>query len=149
VVYGAAAAFTYLKANPGSCLINTGSASGIYGTPGLASYSATKFAVRGLTEALDIEWTPHQIRVKSLMPGFINTPLLDVTSAGSNRTAREDVVDAGLEFTPVETVAQAAWDAATSSKAVHHPVGKTAKQLRFMARWAPGFLRKSLLKSEL
>jgi NAD(P)-dependent dehydrogenase (short-subunit alcohol dehydrogenase family) len=145
VVYGAEAAFAYLKANPGSCLLNTSSAAGIYGAPGLAIYAATKFAVRGLTEALDLEWAEHQVRVRSLMPGFIDTPLLDITTAGSNQSAREGVQEAGLEFTPVEVVAQAAWDAATRSKALHHPVGKTARQLRFMARWAPGLLRKSMV----
>lgn len=136
VLYGAEAGFDFLRRTPGSCLVNTGSAAGIYGSAGLATYSATKFAVRGLTEGLDIEWAEHGIKVRSIMPSFIDTPLLDVATAGTNRSAREDVRDAGLEFTPVEEVAQAVWNAAHGKK-VHIFVGKTAKSLAFAARWAP------------
>lgn len=136
VMYGAEAGFDYLKQTPGSCLLNTGSAAGIYGAAGLATYSASKFAVRGLTEGLNQEWAEYGIKVRSIMPSFIDTPLLDISTAGTNRSAREDVREAGLEFTPVEQVAQAAWDAAHGNK-VHTFVGKTAKSLAFAARWMP------------
>ncbi|MEH3046085.1 SDR family oxidoreductase [Sphingomonas adhaesiva] len=148
MAYGARLSYPYLKATPGACLLNTASASAIYGTAGLAAYSATKFAVRGLTEALDAEWAADGIRVRSLMPGFIDTNLLSVGVAGTNRTAREAVVDSGLEFTPVETVAQAAWDAVHGDR-VHTPVGKTARQLTFATRWLPGRLRATMTKRSL
>ncbi|RJF93539.1 SDR family oxidoreductase [Sphingomonas cavernae] len=143
VINGAHAALPYLSATPGSCLLNTCSAAGLYGGPGLAVYAATKFGVRGLTEALDIEWRPLGVKVRSIMPSFIDTPLLDVVTAGSNATARDNVRDAGLEFTPVEIVAQAAWDAVHGDK-VHVVVGKTARSMAFAARWMPGMLRKKL-----
>ena len=143
VVHGAEAGFAWLAKTPGSCLLNTCSAAGIYGAPGLVTYAATKFAVRGLSEGLEAEWGPLGIKVRNLMPSFIDTPLLDVTTAGTNRSAREGVQSAGLEFTPVEVVAQAAWDA-VHGEALHVPVGKTAKSLAFMARWAPGMLRKRI-----
>jgi NAD(P)-dependent dehydrogenase (short-subunit alcohol dehydrogenase family) len=141
VMYGAEAALPYLKQTPGSCMLNTCSAAGIHGAPGLATYAATKFAVRGLTESLDLEWAEHGIRVRSIMPGFIDTPLLHVPNAGSNQSARESVVSAGLEFTPVEQVAQAAWDAAHGNK-VHTHVGKSAKELAFAVRWLPWMVRR-------
>lgn len=143
VAYGAQAAYPWLKASaPGSCLLNTASAAGIYGTGGLAIYSATKFAVRGLTEALDGEWAADGIKVRSLMPGFIDTPLLHgPASRASTVSKRDAVVAAGLEFTPIEQVAAAAWTA-VHGDAVHTPVGKTARQMTLAARWAPGFLRK-------
>ena len=56
---------------------NTASAAAILGSPRLAVYSATKFAVRGLSEALDIEFQRHGVRVTCLMPYFIETPILD------------------------------------------------------------------------
>ena len=140
VVYGARLAYPYLAATPGSCLLNTASAAGIYGTAGAAIYSATKFAVRGLTEALDGEWAGENIRVRSLMPGFIDTPLLTAAVGGSNRSVRETVVEAGLEFTPVETVAEAAWTAVHGDR-LHTLVGKTARRLAFASRWMPGGLR--------
>jgi NAD(P)-dependent dehydrogenase (short-subunit alcohol dehydrogenase family) len=144
VLYGARAAFPHLARTPGSCLLNTASASAIWGAPGLAAYSATKFGVRGLTEALDGEWAAAGIRVRSLMPGFIDTPLLKANVGGSNATAREKVVEAGLEFTPVEDVAQKAWDLVHDEKALHAYIGPTARKLAFAARWLPGKLRKEL-----
>lgn len=56
VINGARAAFPYLEKTPGSTLINISSCASIYGAPKLAVYCATKFAVRGLSEALDIEF---------------------------------------------------------------------------------------------
>ena len=143
VAYGARLAHQYLKGTPGSVLLNTASASAIYGSAGLAAYSATKFAVRGLTEALDAEWAADGIKVRALLPGFIDTPLLDIAVAGTNRTARDAVVDAKLEFTPVEQVAEAAWRAVRGD-AVHTYVGPTARRLAFAARWLPGRLRRTM-----
>ncbi|MEI5688143.1 SDR family oxidoreductase [Sphingomonas kyungheensis] len=146
VVNGARIGHAYLARTPGSVLLNTASASGIYGSSGLATYSATKFAVRGLSEALDGEWYRHGIKVRCLLPSFIETPLLDGVAGGSNRTIREAVTGAGLELTPVDTVAEAAWKA-VHGDAVHTYVGKTAARLRFAARWFPGALRKQMRRS--
>ena len=144
VVYGAQAAYPLLKATPGSCLLNTASAAALYGSAGLAVYSATKFAVRAMTEALEIEWAADGIAVRDLMPGFIDTPLLHGPAGqGSNASKRDMVVEAGLEFTPVEVVADTAWEAVTSPR-LHHPVGKTARRLAFAARWMPGRIRKQM-----
>lgn len=148
VAYGARLAHAALKATAqaeagGAVLLNTASASAIYGSAGLAAYSATKFAVRGLTEALDAEWAADGIKVCDLLPGFIDTPLLDIAVAGTNRTARDAVRASGLEFTAVEQVADAAWRA-VHGDAVHTYVGPTAKRLAFAARWLPARLRKTM-----
>lgn len=137
---GARAAHPYLKA-AGGVLLNTASAAGIYGAAGLVPYSATKFGVRAMTEGLDGEWAADGIRVRSLMPGFIDTPLIRGTVTGTNRSIRDAVEERGLEITPVETVAEAAWRA-VHGKRLHTPVGKTAKRLMFLARWTPGLLRR-------
>lgn len=143
VLNGAKIGHAYLARTPGSCLLNTASASAIYGSAGLATYSATKFGVRALTEALDGEWGKDGIRVRSIVPSFIETPLLDGVTSGSNRTIRETVTAAGMELTPVVTVAEAAW-AAVHGDAVHTYVGKTARRMAFAARWMPGALRKRM-----
>jgi NAD(P)-dependent dehydrogenase (short-subunit alcohol dehydrogenase family) len=146
VVNGIYAALPMLRESaPGSCILNTGSASGYYGSPGLSIYSATKFGVRALTEALDIEFAPQGIKVRDIMPGFIDTPLLNRVVPNSNETSRDRVVAAGLEFTSVEEVAQAAWDA-VHGKRIHTPVGKSARQIAFASRWLPGSLRKRLAR---
>lgn len=139
VVNGIYAALPLLKATPGSAILNTGSASGFYGVAGLAVYSATKFAVRGLTEALEIEFAKHGIKVRSLMPGFIDTPLLDQVSADSNEPARSRLAANGFEIVPVERVAEAAWDAVHGER-VHVTVGKMAKRLSRLARFFPGLI---------
>jgi NAD(P)-dependent dehydrogenase (short-subunit alcohol dehydrogenase family) len=143
VINGARAAHRYLNASaPGSCLLNTASASALYGTGGLATYSATKFAVRAITEALNTEWQDDGIKVRSIMPSFIDTPLLaGPANASTTQQKRDTVIAAGLEFTPVEQVAQAAWDA-VHGRVMHTLVGKTAKRMALAAKWAPGYLRK-------
>jgi NAD(P)-dependent dehydrogenase (short-subunit alcohol dehydrogenase family) len=146
VVHGAHAAYPYLRRTAGSCLLNTASAAAIYGTPGAVIYSATKFAVRGLTEALEGEWRADGIKVRSLMPSFIDTPLLDAGVSGSNETVRQRVRAARLEFTPVDEVAEAAWRA-VHGDTLHTIVGKTAERMRFAARWMPGRLRARMGRS--
>ena len=56
-INGAYAGLELLKATKGSSLINVSSCAGLYGPPRLAVYGATKFAVRGLSEALDAEFS--------------------------------------------------------------------------------------------
>lgn len=145
VLYGAQAAHKWLKASaPGSCLLSTASAAGIYGSPGASVYAATKFGVRARTEALDGEWYADGIKVADLMPGFIDTPLLDITpNKATNQPIRDRVAESGLELTPVADVAQTAWDAVHGDK-LHNLVGKTARSVSFAARWMPGTLRKRM-----
>ena len=77
VVNGVYAALPLLKTSGGR-IVNTGSASGFYGSPRLAVYSATKFAVRGLTEALNLELEGVGVSCTSLMPFFVDTPILEM-----------------------------------------------------------------------
>jgi NAD(P)-dependent dehydrogenase (short-subunit alcohol dehydrogenase family) len=143
VIDGTRAAFEMLRDTPDSCILTTSSAAGIYGAAGLVVYSGTKFAVRALTEGLDIEFRPYGIRSRALMPSFIETPILDGPLVGGNSSVRDMIAEAGLEITPVQEVAEAAWKAVHGDK-IHTTVGKTAKKLAFAARWTPGRLRKSL-----
>ncbi|MCP5325163.1 MAG: SDR family oxidoreductase [Oceanospirillaceae bacterium] len=69
-------AFPYLKASGGAMVINMSSASASHGVPDFAVYSASKFWVRGFTQALNIEWKRHKIHVGDIMPPFVNTPML-------------------------------------------------------------------------
>jgi 3alpha(or 20beta)-hydroxysteroid dehydrogenase len=62
----------------GGSIVNISSAAGIaaiYGFPSVA-YVASKFAVRGMTKAAAIEYGPKNIRVNSVHPGFIRTPMM-------------------------------------------------------------------------
>jgi NAD(P)-dependent dehydrogenase (short-subunit alcohol dehydrogenase family) len=140
VISGTRACFDMLKATPDSCLLYIASAAGIYGVSDLSIYSATKFGVRGLAESHDIEFRKHGIKVRCLMPGFIDTNIIGGVAEGSNRTGKEMLEEAGLLVSPVSIIGPAAWDAVHGKK-LHTPVNKMAKQLAFAARWMPGKLR--------
>jgi NADP-dependent 3-hydroxy acid dehydrogenase YdfG len=142
VIYGARAAFPLLKATGTSAMLITSSAAGISGNAGMSIYCATKFAVRGFAESLNGEWKRDGVFVGSLMPSFIDTPLLDQSMQASNQSVRQSVTGAGLEITPVSEVADVVWKTVQARSRVHTQVGKTAHRLWFMARWMPGTLRK-------
>jgi len=110
------AALPYLKKAPHPKVLNMSSASALYGVPHLASYSASKFAVRGLTEALDLEWRRHGIRVQDLMPPFVNTGMVN------DQTFEAPVVRRMGVKLNADDVAKAAFDALQSDQ-VHVPVG--------------------------
>jgi len=63
---------------PGS-LINISSQMGHVGGIDRAVYSASKHAVEGFTKAMAIEWGPYNIRVNTICPTFIRTPLTQST----------------------------------------------------------------------
>lgn len=79
VVNGCHAALPYLKAAKGR-VINMASASAIYGTPAFAVYSASKFFVRGLTEALNIEWARLGVYVCDVLPLFVDTAMVQAVT---------------------------------------------------------------------
>jgi len=70
------ACLPWLKSTKNSAILTMSSASAVYGTPELAVYSATKHAIRGLTEALNIELLPHDIHVGDIMVSFVQTPMV-------------------------------------------------------------------------
>jgi NADP-dependent 3-hydroxy acid dehydrogenase YdfG len=147
VINGVHACLPLLKATPASRIVNTASTAGIVGAPQLAVYSASKFAVRGLTEALDAEFRDLDIRVTSLMPWFVDTPILDMgASEGSNVKMSDQMRENGMTVYPVSMAAERAWDAA-HGKETHYMVGKDAEQARFMTRWLPGAIRKRVKAS--
>ena len=143
VFYGAKMAYPYLKAAaPEACLLNTASAAAFYGMANQSIYGATKAGVRSMTESLEAEWADEGIKVRSLMPRFIDTPLLqNPPNRSRNTPIRDAVVAAGLEFTPVEVVADEAWRAA-NEKQIHRVIGKSARKMKRVAKWAPQYLRR-------
>ncbi len=76
VLIGIHEGIRYLKATPNSLCFTTSSSSATYGMPGIAVYSATKHAVKGLTEALAVEFKAIGVRAADVLPGLIDTPIL-------------------------------------------------------------------------
>ena len=92
-----------LKATPNSLCFTTSSSSATFGIAGIAVYSATKHAVKGLTEALSVEFSRFGVRVADTLPGLIDTPLVpDDMKQGASKEGMFRLIQ------PIE-VAKAVW----------------------------------------
>ncbi len=79
-----------LKAEPGSHLANVSSLFGLIAPAGQAAYAASKFAVRGFTEALRQELADNGVGVTSVHPGGIRTRILESARVGSGVSRAEE-----------------------------------------------------------
>ena len=73
---GIRAAIAPMREAGGGCIINTSSTAGYEGYPGLGGYVSSKFAVRGLSKVAALELARYNIRVNSVHPGPIDTPMV-------------------------------------------------------------------------
>ena len=94
VLNGIAAALPYMKEQKSGQIINTSSVAGHKVFNGSAVYSATKYAVRALTEGLRMEVKPYNIRTTIVCPGAVKTELLEQITDAGVRQANEDYVGA-------------------------------------------------------
>lgn len=144
VVNGLHAAFPYLRKTPNSVVVNLASASAIYGQAELANYSATKFFVRGITEALDIEWSRYGIRVIAMWPLYVQTAMTDNIKTGTTeslgiRLSAQDVADAIVKATEPSWLRRAIHQ-------VHFPVGSQTKVMAAGSRFLPAWLTRLVNK---
>ena len=94
VLNGIAAVLPSMKEQKSGQIINTSSVAGHKVFSGSAVYSATKFAVRALTEGLRMEVKPYNIRTTIVCPGAVKTELLEHITDADVRQANEDYVGA-------------------------------------------------------
>jgi 3-dehydrosphinganine reductase len=128
-----------MKARGGGHILNIGSVAALVGVFGLSAYSASKFAVRGLTACLRSELKPHGIAVSLLCPPNTDTPMLaeeaittpDETAA---LAATSGVMTAGQ-------VAQAALRGMRRGRAVIVP-GLESRLTAVAERLVPGFVER-------
>jgi NADP-dependent 3-hydroxy acid dehydrogenase YdfG len=144
VVNGLHAAFPYLKSTPGAVVVNLSSASAIYGQAELANYSATKFFVRAITEALDIEWYQYGIRVIAMWPLYVQTAMTDDIKTGTTeslgiRLTAQDIAD------DIVKAVDPSWPRRVLHQ-VHFPVGSQAKTMAMGARFSPAWLMRAINK---
>ncbi|GGE13652.1 short-chain dehydrogenase [Polymorphobacter glacialis] len=137
VLNGIHLAVPLLKATENSMCFTTSSSSATFGMPGIAVYSATKHAVKGLSEALSIEFKALGIRVADVLPGLIDTPIIPREAIGA--ASKEGMF---RPIPPIE-VAQAVWEAYHSDK-LHWYVPPEIAALDRMATLEPEKTRDSL-----
>ncbi len=78
--------------NSSGSIINISSVAGIRGASVALAYAATKWAVRGMTRSVARELAPMGVRVNSIHPGIIDTPMLDVfDTAGLREQVRQSI----------------------------------------------------------
>jgi 3alpha(or 20beta)-hydroxysteroid dehydrogenase len=84
-------------------IVNISSVAGLDGTPGFLAYGASKWAVRGMTKGVAKELAPFGVRVNSIHPGIIDTPMLQTFEA-AGEGVRELVrtrIPLGYEAEPI------------------------------------------------
>ncbi|HWJ10769.1 MAG TPA: glucose 1-dehydrogenase [Nocardioides sp.] len=78
VFLGMQAVSRTMRKNGGGSIINASSVEGLAGMPSCTAYAATKWAIRGMTKCAAMELGPRGIRVNSVHPGMIDTPMTRV-----------------------------------------------------------------------
>ena len=76
VAHGIQAVYPIMIRQHSGHIVNTASGAGLFTSPGLGSYTATKHAVVGISKALRVEAERHGVQVSVLCPGAIRTPIL-------------------------------------------------------------------------
>jgi short-subunit dehydrogenase len=130
-----------LKAHPGSHLVNVSSVFGIFAPAGQAAYSASKFAVRGFSEALRHELAENAVGVTVVHPGGIKTRIAETARTGSGVSAEE--YEQGrkqfsklLRMPPEDAAAQIV--AAVEKRRPRLLIGASAKIPDVLVRLMPG-----------
>lgn len=154
VVASLYAALPLLKATPNSLCFITSSSSATYGMPRIAVYAATKFAVKGLTEALSVEFARHGVRVADVLPGLIDTNILRATPnrSGDAPKPTEDEFYARapkkgmFRLTPPSAIAECVWKAYSSDR-LHWYVPAEIGRIDVVKALAPRFTRNLMAKN--
>lgn len=133
------AAWPYLKNNRKSTIVNMSSASSDYGVPELASYSASKFAVKALTEALELEWKKYGISVCDVLPPFVATNMLS-----SQKNSAKIMQRLGANLTAEDVVAVI--DKQIRQPKTHRTVSKFYTLLHAVGNVSPAYINRLVMK---
>jgi len=130
-----------LKRQEYACIVNVGSILGSLATPGQAAYSATKFALRGFSEALRRELAPDGIGVVYVAPRATDTAMNDSRTREMNERL-------GVSMDPAEKVANAIVEAMSSDRRERY-LGWPEKLFVRINALFPGLVDRALGKQRL
>jgi NADP-dependent 3-hydroxy acid dehydrogenase YdfG len=151
VINGIYAALPLLKATPGSLCFSTSSSAATFGAPNLAIYTATKFAVKGLTEALAVELSRCDVRVADVLPGVIDTAIFgdspvfvkgERISLGEGSSAIIPAAEEGpFRMISPDQVAEAVWNCYQGEPRMHWYVPDEIEEIEKAKAASPEKLR--------
>ncbi|MFT4987290.1 MAG: 3alpha(or 20beta)-hydroxysteroid dehydrogenase [Acidimicrobiales bacterium] len=114
VFLGMKAVADVMKAQNSGSIINISSVAGLRGVGSQFAYAASKWAVRGMSRSAAVELAAHDIRVNSVHPGIIATPMLDEYTE-ANRTRVKALIPLGRETGPEAVAEMVTWLASDAS----------------------------------
>jgi len=116
-------------------IVNISSLAGWVGSPGLTTYCAAKFGLRGFSEALDLDIAEQGIRISTVYPSFSRTPILDSEQFGY---AEKRVVPEDMLSDPADIVAAIVRGVLRNRK--HIFPDSTARMVHYLQRFAPALM---------
>jgi len=149
VVYGVTYFLPILKQQPRAHIVNLSSVFGMIAPPGQSAYSASKFAVRGFTEAVRHELGGTSVSVSCVHPGGIHTPIAKRARLGAHasESKRQAAIDYFEKVTPTSPEAAAARILKGVLKSEPRIlIGKDARQIDFVQRLRPATYWKMMAK---
>ncbi|HZV87885.1 MAG TPA: SDR family NAD(P)-dependent oxidoreductase [Candidatus Binatus sp.] len=149
VVYGVTYFLPILKQQPRAQIVNLSSVFGIVAPVGQSAYSASKFAVRGLTEALRHELEGTSVYVSCVHPGGIHTPIAKHARLGAHASPSKH--QASIDFFEKVTPTSPEAAAARILKGVEQReprilIGRDARQIDIVQRLRPATYWKMMAK---
>lgn len=130
-------------AGRGGHVVNIASLAGLIAAPPLGAYAMTKFAVVGLSEALERELESEGIGVTAICPGFIRTNIARSMVMTQERARRREVFEKMLANRPGPQRVSEAIIEAVEQKHSLRPVNPEAWLMYWSKRVSPGLTRRS------
>jgi len=130
-----------MRQGGGASIVNTASAAGLLGLPGMAPYCASKFGVVGMTEALDGELHEHGIRVSAVCPGIVDTPIVSAAILrGDAAERRQEAIDTyRRRGASADDVARTVLEAVRKPRLVYTVPRAQVGSVWLLKRFAPRF----------
>jgi short-subunit dehydrogenase len=145
VVYGCKFFLPYLKQADEAHIVNMSSVFGIIGVPQQSSYCATKFAVRGFSEALWVELKEHNIGVTTVHPAGVRTDIAKSARAADERSKSQAIQIIEKNSVPPERAAELIVGAIKKNK-MRQMVARESYLIDWAKRLAPNFPQRLLLQ---